>query len=102
MGESGRCCSPSVLSCKKTSSTRFGWCGSIAAPALLTTDLSLSVAEIIEYYDARWKIDAAFKELKPHCQEALDEDFQLSCSLPRKPSENTFTAAIMKLGHDTF
>ena len=32
--------------------------------ALFTTDLSLSVAEIIEYYGARWKIEAGFKELK--------------------------------------
>jgi hypothetical protein len=32
--------------------------------SLFTTDLSLSVAEIIEYYGARWKIEAGFKELK--------------------------------------
>ena len=32
--------------------------------ALFSTDLTLSVAEIIEYYGARWKIEAAFKELK--------------------------------------
>jgi hypothetical protein len=32
--------------------------------ALYTTDLSLSVAQIIEYYGARWKIEACFKELK--------------------------------------
>lgn len=32
--------------------------------ALFTTDLSLSVAEIIEIYGARWKIEAGFKELK--------------------------------------
>ncbi len=32
--------------------------------ALFTTDLSLSVKEIIEYYGARWKIEACFKELK--------------------------------------
>lgn len=32
--------------------------------ALFTTDLTLSVAEIIEYYGARWKIEAGFKELK--------------------------------------
>jgi len=32
--------------------------------ALFTTDLSLSVTEIIEYYGARWKIEAGFKELK--------------------------------------
>jgi len=32
--------------------------------ALFSTDLSLSVAEIIEYYGARWKIEAGFKELK--------------------------------------
>jgi hypothetical protein len=31
--------------------------------ALFTTDLSLSVAEIIEYYGARW-MEAGFKELK--------------------------------------
>ena len=32
--------------------------------ALFSTDLTLSVAQIIEYYGARWKIEAAFKELK--------------------------------------
>ena len=32
--------------------------------ALFSTDVSLSVEEIIEYYGARWKIEACFKELK--------------------------------------
>ena len=32
--------------------------------ALFSTDLTLSVEEIVEYYGARWKIEAAFKELK--------------------------------------
>lgn len=32
--------------------------------ALVTTDLTLSVAQIIEYYGARWKIEAGFKEIK--------------------------------------
>ena len=32
--------------------------------ALFSTDLSLSVVQMIEYYGARWKIEAAFKELK--------------------------------------
>lgn len=32
--------------------------------ALFSTDLTLSVQQIIEYYGARWKIEAAFKELK--------------------------------------
>ena len=32
--------------------------------SLFTTDLTLSVAEIIEYYGARWKVEAGFKELK--------------------------------------
>jgi hypothetical protein len=32
--------------------------------ALLTTDLTLSVAQIIEYYSARWKIEAGFREIK--------------------------------------
>jgi len=32
--------------------------------ALCSTDLSLSVEEIIEFYGARWKIEASFKELK--------------------------------------
>ena len=32
--------------------------------ALFSTDLSLSVRQIIEFYGARWKIEAAFKELK--------------------------------------
>jgi len=32
--------------------------------AIMTTDLSLSVEEMIEYYGARWKIEAGFKEIK--------------------------------------
>ncbi|MDP8219617.1 MAG: transposase [Candidatus Theseobacter exili] len=32
--------------------------------ALFSTDLTLSVPEMIEYYGARWKTEAAFKELK--------------------------------------
>ena len=32
--------------------------------ALFSTDLTFSVKQIIEYYGARWKIEAAFKELK--------------------------------------
>lgn len=32
--------------------------------ALFTTDIELSVEQIIEYYGARWKIEAGFKEIK--------------------------------------
>lgn len=32
--------------------------------ALLSTDLRLSVAQIVEYYSARWKIEAGFREIK--------------------------------------
>ncbi len=32
--------------------------------ALFSTDLTLSVNQIIEYYGARWKIESGFKELK--------------------------------------
>jgi hypothetical protein len=32
--------------------------------ALVTTDLALSVEQIIEYYSARWKIEAGFREIK--------------------------------------
>ncbi len=32
--------------------------------ALFSTDLTLSVEQIIEYYGARWKIESGFKELK--------------------------------------
>jgi hypothetical protein len=32
--------------------------------ALFTTDLTLSVNQIIEFYGARWKIESGFKELK--------------------------------------
>ena len=31
---------------------------------MFTTDLELSVTQIIEYYGARWKIESGFKELK--------------------------------------
>ncbi|MDQ6960136.1 MAG: transposase, partial [Mariprofundaceae bacterium] len=32
--------------------------------ALFTTDLSLSIEQIIEFYGARWKIESGFKEIK--------------------------------------
>jgi hypothetical protein len=32
--------------------------------AIATTDLNLTVEEILEYYSARWKIESGFKELK--------------------------------------
>ena len=32
--------------------------------ALFSTDLGLSVEQIIEYYGARWKIESGFKEIK--------------------------------------
>jgi len=32
--------------------------------ALATTDLSLTVEQIIEFYGARWKIESGFKEIK--------------------------------------
>jgi hypothetical protein len=32
--------------------------------AIFSTDMALSVEQVIEYYGARWKIEAAFKELK--------------------------------------
>lgn len=32
--------------------------------ALMTTDMTLSVEQIIEYYGARWKIESGFKEIK--------------------------------------
>ena len=32
--------------------------------ALMTTDLELTVEQIIEYYSARWKIEAGFREIK--------------------------------------
>ena len=32
--------------------------------ALMTTDMTLSIEQIIEYYGARWKIESGFKEIK--------------------------------------
>jgi IS4 transposase len=32
--------------------------------ALYSTELSLSVTQIVEYYGARWKIESGFKEIK--------------------------------------
>ncbi|MCB1935360.1 MAG: transposase [Nitrosomonas sp.] len=44
--------------------------------ALFTTDLGLSVEQIIEYYGARWKIEAGFKEIK---QEVGSSKSQTRC-----------------------
>ncbi len=32
--------------------------------ALMTTDMALSIEQIVEYYGARWKIESGFKEIK--------------------------------------
>ena len=32
--------------------------------ALFSTDLDLSIKQIIQYYGARWKIESGFKEIK--------------------------------------
>lgn len=32
--------------------------------ALMTTDLALSIEQIIKYYGGRWKIESGFKEIK--------------------------------------
>ena len=32
--------------------------------ALMTTDLTLTIEQIVEYYSARWKIEAGFREIK--------------------------------------
>jgi len=42
--------------------------------ALVTTDLTLSVEQIIEYYGARWKIEAAFKEIKQEIGSASSQN----------------------------
>ena len=55
---------------------------------LVTTDLTLTAKQIIEYYSARWKIESAFKELKhelgaidSQCrnQNAVENHFNLCC-----------------------
>jgi len=38
--------------------------------ALMTTDLTLSVAQIAEYCSARWKIEAGFREMKQEISSA--------------------------------
>ncbi len=42
--------------------------------ALFTTDLSLSVRQIIEYYGARWKIESGFKEIKQEIGSAKSQN----------------------------
>lgn len=74
--------------------------------ALFSTDLTLSVEEIIEYYGARWKIESGFKELKrdigsadtqtrsPHavmnhlhfCMMATSLTWMYACRLDKTPS----------------
>ena len=55
---------------------------------LVTTDLSLTAKQIIEYYSARWKIESAFKELNhelgaidSQCrnENAVENHFNLCC-----------------------
>jgi len=41
--------------------------------ALVTTDLDLSVAQIVEFYAARWKIEAGFREIKQEIGSAASQ-----------------------------
>ncbi len=46
-------------------SVRVVWCyRKTRYVALMTTDLELSIEQVIEYYGARWKIESGFKEIK--------------------------------------
>ena len=56
---------------------------------IFTTDLSLSAEKAIEYYAARWKIEAGFKELKHElgaldnqCRKknAVENHFNMACT----------------------
>jgi IS4 transposase len=42
--------------------------------AFFTTDLELSVQQIIEYYGARWKIESGFKEIKQEIGSASSQN----------------------------
>jgi len=44
--------------------------------ALFTTDLDLSVEQIIEYYGARWKIESGFKEIKQEIGSAKSQNWK--------------------------
>lgn len=87
--------------------------------ALFSTDLSLSVEKIIEYYGARWKIESGFKELKrdigsadtqsrtPHavmnhqhfCMMATSLIWMYACRLDKTPSRRH---AVNGRGHYAF
>ncbi|NCD33664.1 MAG: hypothetical protein EOL87_09660 [Spartobacteria bacterium] len=60
MSKAMRCSVKIVIVCRRNSFV-----------ALFTTDLTLSVEQMIEYYGARWKIESGFKEIK-HEVGALD------------------------------
>ena len=56
---------------------------------IFTTDLDLPAAKVIEYYAARWKIEAGFKELKYELgaldnqsrkENAVENHFNLACT----------------------
>ena len=53
---------------------------------VIDLDRESAVERLIDFYGP--EID---------CSEALDNDFQLVCPLSRKPIENTFAAAFMRL-----
>ncbi len=84
--------------------------------ALLTTDLDLSVSQIIEYYGARWKIESglkadperrhkvkgrtsfAFSDVRRIIAEAaLDPNFERVCPKPGKPSDNSLVAVLLRM-----
>ncbi|WP_215864581.1 transposase [Acidithiobacillus concretivorus] len=63
--------------CSKPCAARCGSSGSFAKPSgwpFFTTDLTLSVTQIIEYYGARWKIEAGFKEIKQEIGSARSQN----------------------------
>ena len=75
--------------------------------AIMTTDLNLGVKEIIEYYGARWKIEAGFKEIKQeigsaksqtrNAEAALAPHFQSICPVPTQRPQNSFVRMLLRM-----
>jgi hypothetical protein len=60
--------------------------------ALETTDLALTVAQIIEYYSARWKIEAGFRERRYHSENTTEFAFaDVRRALSRSFAEEGFS-----------
>jgi hypothetical protein len=72
--------------------------------ALVTTDLTLSLVQIVEYYGVRWKSEAGFREIKQEISRAEtptrtpEAVTNIDCADPDKPVQIRYSPRSWRSG----